>query len=373
MPVRIFLNVRLLVPPLLACVLAACGDAAGPEGGRIVEGVNFTELFAPPTPAEISAMLGEWAGRDVSARDVQVARTSPVSVGGASATVRVVSHRVAGVQHFGAIMVPAGAQPRSLPVLIVTHGGDDGVNIDEVLALLPFGFGSIQDKFVLVVPSFRSEPLVFEGTRFVSEGAPSPWDRDVDDALALLSVALQTTPEADPERIAVLGFSRGAAVGMLMAERDPRIDVVIEFFGPTDFFGPFVQDVVADALRGVLRDLPGLDHLNTQFIQPLKRGELTIDDVRPELLRRSAVHFAARLPELQVHHGTADAIVPVGEAERLIAVMQDLGRGQPDFEFFLYPGGAHDLFTLPGSIERTVAFLSRLLSPSAAVTLGATR
>ncbi|MBI4513985.1 MAG: alpha/beta fold hydrolase [Gemmatimonadetes bacterium] len=349
----------------LVCLLAACGDAAGPERDRIVEGVNFTKLFAPATSAEINAILGEWAGRDPSARDVEIVRTSPVPLGSTQGTVRIVSHRVDGVRHFGAILAPAGAQPGSLPVLVVAHGGDGGVDIDETLALLPFGFSSIQDKFVFVAPSFRSEPLVFERTTYLSEGEPSPWDRDVDDALALLNVALQTTPEADPERIAVLGFSRGAAVGMLMAERDARIDVVVEFFGPTDFFGPFVQDVVTDALRGVLRDLPGLDYLNQQFIQPLKRGELTIEDVRPELLRRSPVYFANRLPQLQVHHGTADTTVPVGEAERLFEVMRDLGRGEPGFEFFLYPGGGHNLFALPGSIERSVAFLSRLLTASA--------
>ncbi len=215
-----------------------------------------------------------------------------------------------------------------------------------------------------VAPSFRSEPLTFNTLQYVSGGDPSPWDRDVDDALALLNATLETTPEADPARIGVLGFSRGACVGLLMAIRDPRIDLVVEFFGPTDFFGPFVQEVVEEALRGQPRDLPGLDYLNRTFLQPLKSGELTIEDVRPELLRRSPVYFASHLPQVQVHHGTADDVVPVGEAQRLIEVMQQLGRAPPEFEYYLYFGGGHNPLELPGSIQRALAFLGRLVTGS---------
>ncbi|UCC81498.1 MAG: dienelactone hydrolase family protein [Gemmatimonadota bacterium] len=342
-------------------VLSACDDATGPED-HIVEGVNLTLLFAEPSQAEIDAVADEWSSRDVSAQDYQVVASADLNVGEVDVQVRVVSHTVDGVVHYGAIMVPAGAQPGSLPVLVYAHGGDGGVNIDETLGLLPLLLASDVQSFVFVAPSFRAEPLVFEGMTYLSGGPPSPWDRDVDDALAMLNVVAATVPEADAERIGVVGFSRGACVGLLMAERQPQIDVVVEFFGPTDFFGPFVQEVVEEALRGSLRDLPALEFLNDQFIQPLKNGVLTIGDVRPELIRRSPVYFAERLPQLQVHHGTADETVPVGEAQRLIDVMVLLGRGEPDFEWYLYEGGGHSPL-LPGAIDRTRAFLSRIVSP----------
>ncbi|MEE8550271.1 MAG: peptidase [Gemmatimonadota bacterium] len=360
-----FITVRFSLVTLLSIgLLSACGDSSSVEPeARIVEGVDFSELFAPPSSSEINTIMNDWAGRDVSAQAVLQVATSPVSIGSFQATLRVVSHNVNGAQHFGAILVPAGAQAGSLPVLVFAHGGDDGLNLDATLSLLPFLLGNLASQFVFIAPSFRSEALVFQGTEFLSGGEPSPWDHDVDDALALLNVALETTTEADPNRIGVLGFSRGACVGLLMAERDPRIDLVVEFFGPTDFFGPFVQDVVEEALRGGLRDLPGLNHLNDQFIQPLRSGQLSIEDMRLELLRRSPVNFGGRLPDLQVHHGTADGTVPVGEAERLIEVMQGLGRGEPEFEFHLYQGGGHDPLTLPNSLDRARTFLGRLLSP----------
>ncbi len=349
----------------LILVLSACSDGAGPD--RIVAGVNLDELFAPPTAAEVAAVRDEWGGRDVSARDVEIVKSDTVSGGTVTdVSVRVVAHTVGGVLHYGAVAVPSGATSASLPLLVVGHGGDGGIDIDDALLLLGFGLGDAVDDFVFVVPSFRSEPLFFQGTEFRSGGDPSPWDWDVDDALALLSAAGEIAPEADTSRIGVVGFSRGAGVGLLMAERDPRIDAVVEFFGPTDFFGTFVQDVVEEALRGMPRNLPGLAYLDAQFIQPLKRGELTIQDVRPELVRRSPVYFVDRLPQVQVHHGTADATVPVSQAERLIEVMQADGRHAPAFEYYLYTGGGHNPLSLPGSLDRTVAFLRRTLGVLAA-------
>jgi dipeptidyl aminopeptidase/acylaminoacyl peptidase len=344
---------------------SACSDSSSPtglqkDGDRIVAGVNFTRLFALPTSAEIVAIQNEWANRQVSAQGFQLEASLDVALGTTPATLRVVSHIVDGFRHYGAILAPTGAAANSLAVMVYTHGGDNGFSLDELQLIATFN-DNFLDKYAYIAPSFRSEPLRTNSETFLSEGDPSPWDRDVDDALALLEVALENTPAADPERIGVLGFSRGAAVAMLMAIRDPRIDLVVEFFGPTDFFGEFVQTVAEEAVLGTPRNLPGLDFLNATLIQPLKNGQLTIEDVRSEILRRSPVYFAAALPQLQVHHGTADATVPVTEAERLIAVMQDLGRTAPDFESYIYPNGGHNPFELSGSLLRAKDFLARLL------------
>ena len=285
------MNVRRLDAFLAAVSLSlwgACADSATAPHDRIVEGVNVSRLFAPPSQAEVTAMLDEWTNRDVQARGIQEVESTTVSLGTTPGTLRIVSHDVGGVRHFGAILAPSGAAARSLPVLVIAHGGDHGVDLSvDALPFLQLAFGDLVDDFVYVAPSFRSERLSFSGRDYVSGGEQSPWDRDVDDALALLNVALQTTPQADSGRIGVLGFSRGACVALLMGIRDSRIDLVAEYFGPTDFFGPFVQGAVEQALRGSPPDLPGADYINATFIQPLKRGELSIADVRPELLRRS--------------------------------------------------------------------------------------
>ncbi|NNF13722.1 MAG: peptidase [Gemmatimonadetes bacterium] len=343
-----------LVAPFVA---VGCSDAAGPDS-RVVGGVDLDVLFAPATASETAAVEAEWASREVAAVDVDVVRDTVITVSGVDLRVRVVSHSVGGVQHYGAILADTTLTGPA-PVLVYAHGGDGGVDVDDVLFLVPF-LGDIPSEFVWVIPSFRDEPLEFGSESWTSEGPASPWDRDVDDALSLVEAALDVEPAADPTRIVVLGFSRGAGVGLLMGIRDPRIDRVIEFFGPTDFFGPYVQEVTEEALRGEPRDLPGLGFLDESFIQPLARGELTMAQVRSQLVRRSAVLFADRLPALQVHHGTADIVVDVSQAEALIAAMDALGRSEPDFEAWIYEDGTHNPLSLSNSIPRTIAFLEAI-------------
>ncbi|MEN8375656.1 MAG: peptidase [Gemmatimonadota bacterium] len=346
---------------LFALVAAACGDDGTAPEDRVVAGVDLDVLFAPPTQAEIDAVANDWAGRDPVASQIQVVATGAVSILGIIPhTVTVVSHDVGGVLHYGAFVVPDGADPASLPIVVYLHGGDAGFAVNDVVTIAQFA-ADLAGNVVWVAPSFRAEALRFDGQTFTSGGPPSPWDRDVDDALALLDVALTTVPEIDPTRIGLLGLSRGAGVALLMAEREPSIDGVVEFFGPTDFFGEFVQDVTEEALLGTLRNLPGLEFLDGEFITPLRLGATTIPAVRGELVRRSAVLFADRLPDAQVHHGEADMVVEVSQAESLIRTMSGLGRMAPEFEAFLYPNGGHNPLTMDGSIPRTQDFLVGLL------------
>lgn len=354
----------LLWMPVLA--ILACGDGATEPQPENEEGVDLDALFAAPTRAELDAVRADWSTRTPSAMDVREVASATLPIGGTPASVRILAHRVDGYVHYGAVIVPEGRDPASLPVVVYAHGGDRGVSVEELVLIASLAPG-LRDEFGYVVPSFRSESIRFLGVEYRSEGPPSPWDRDVDDALGLLKAALQTTPELDAERIGVVGFSRGAAVGMLMAIRDPSVDVVVEFFGPTDFFGPYVRAIVEEALQGALRDLPGLAWLDQTLLQPLRLGTVTTAQVRLELVRRSSVLFAGQLPDVQVHHGTADPVVDVSQAEALIAAMAAIGREASSFEPWIYPGGVHNPLTLPGSVDRTAAFLSaRLVAPALA-------
>lgn len=364
---------------VVAAVLAGCGDDGSGPDPRVVAGVDLDVLFAPATQAEVDAVLADWAGRTPTASGFQVESTIESTLLDVDVRASVVSHVVDGNRHYSAFVVPFGdgAAPGPLPVLVYLHGGDNGFAVDDIFSLASFA-PDLAGRVVWVAPSFRAEAVRFEGMTFTSEGEPSPWDRDVDDALALLQVVAAEVPGADVSRVGLVGLSRGGGVALLMAERDPDIDLVVEFFGPTDFFDGFIQDVVADALRGVLRDLPGLEFLNGEFIVPLREEQTTIAAVRGELVRRSAVLYADRLPDLQVHHGELDPVVEVSQAESLIDTMLGLGRGanplcppvdgpsgtdDPLFEACLYPSGSHNPLTMNGSIPRAATFLERLLAP----------
>ena len=175
-------------------------------------GLDLNALFAPPTAMEIAQVEAEWQTREPEVGGVRLEQDSEIpAVLGSPLRVRILSHTVGGHRHYGAVVTPVGAaDPGSLPVILYAHGGDDGVNIDQiVLVNTLLQFQGLSAAFV--VPSYRSEPLQLGDEVFLSEGPPSPWDRDVDDTVSLLSVAFEQAPELDEERVAILGLSRGAA------------------------------------------------------------------------------------------------------------------------------------------------------------------
>lgn len=338
------------------------------EASRTVGGVDISELFAPPTSEEVEAVRSEWAERAVQVEDFDAGPTSEVELANGTFDVSIVSHAVEGVEHTGAFVMPQeGEGP--LAVLVYAHGGDQGVSLQEEVFPIIEALEELGQEVMLVVPSYRSETLRYSDLSFSSEGSPSPWDRDVDDSLALLQAALEEVSRADDDRIGVMGVSRGAAVGKLMAARDDRIDAVVSFFGPTDFYGSWVQGIVEEALRGNVLPLPGVETLVEDYVLPLQEEDLTTDEVRHEMTRRSIVNFVDELPAVQLHHGEEDRVVPVSEATQLRRAMESAGREadeEGDFQYFVYPAdpsyddtdlGQHSPEALPESIERTRSFL----------------
>ena len=339
--------------------------AAGPAGAAanvyaIDLEAELDDIFAAPAAGEIEAVGADWAVRDTSAVDVFVEFAEAYPLNDTPANLRVVSHQVGEVRHYGAILAPDSAAPGTLPVLMYLHGGESGVDVSEVDIIGHF-LGELRDRFVYVIPSFRSERLEYGDRVWVSTGPPGHWDYDVDDALALLNVALELTPQAKPDGVSIIGGSRGAGVAMLAGIRDERIENIIAFFGPTDFFDVWVRQIVREAALGRPRRLTGVDYMDSTFVQPYLRGEIGVAELRLELVRRSSVLFAEALPAVQLHHGDSDETVPVSQAYSMIRAMEALGREPPGFEAFIYQGGGHDVFDLRGAIERAVGFLTRAL------------
>ena len=339
----------------------SAGDVTTTVGAEALDlEAELDVLFAAPSQAEIDTIRADWASRDFSAFNVRVELSEELSLAGSPTNLRIISHVVAGARHYGAIVVPNGASAESLHVVSYFHGGDGGVSVAD-LQFVAQALGELRDSFVYVVPSFRSEPLRHGGETWVSEGTSSPWDYDVDDAMALVSVAFETTPEARPGGYSIIGGSRGAGVALLAGARDKRIERLVAFFGPTDFFDDWVRGIVRDAALRMPRNLPGVSHLDTTVVQPFIRGDITHADARLEFVRRSSVLYAADLPGVQLHHGTLDQVVSVSQAESLIRAMQELGRGPPDFEAYIYDGGGHDFLTLQKAVERAIEYVSRAL------------
>lgn len=382
---------HLVALPLLALalvVLPACDAVMEPvpSTDTVRFGVNFTRLFGAPTADEVGAVRAEWAARTPTATGIQVVGPA---VGPDGSQLYVVSHLITSgpggggtARHYGLVRVPPGAA--NLPVLVMHHGGDQGTGTFDPTAnsglfaqraAFPVLFG----QTVQVLPSYRSEPLRTDGfptlgTGLVSGGTPSPWDYDVDDAMALLSAVLardEFASATDENRVGAIGFSRGANVALLHNVRDPRVRAVTNYYGPSDFYNPVTDDLAASLLGGFPRALmlPGGPFLRDNVLRPLQGPNATedprldYDRGRREVIRRSASLFTAQMRNVQVHHHQTDAVVPVPISQAFNARAQ-AARPQGAYEFTIYtnalpPGvsSTHNAEAMPASLTATEAFM----------------
>ncbi len=298
---------------------------------------TLDEMLRDPAPAEIARVRAAWKDADLAPRAVVVERTGDVVLAGVPFAVRVVSHGVPGGMEYGVILVPKGARPASLGVVVEAKGVSwnffplkvpDGLDVPGIL-------GADVGKFVLVVPGFRGEEVQLAGESFRSPAPHESWSGAVEDLLALLNVALATTPEADPFRVGIFGRSRGASVALLAAARDPRLRCAAAWAGPADWFrsmtpeGLTPREAWASALRrGAKRDEEGGQDLYN-FLRFARAGTEGLTAVRGRLIASSPLYFVESLPRAQLHYGTEDSMVPVRNAraiERRLAVFPGAAR-----------------------------------------------
>ena len=356
------LRTRVAVVPLLL-LLAATGHVRDAKPGGWTLPFTLEALFAPPTPAEIAGVRDAWLARDLRPVDVTVVEVEPYDLGRVRGEIRIVSHRVRGSLHYGAVIVPHGAAPRSCAVIIDAKG----VSWDYFPRRLDQPPGAVvaaasdQAKYVTLVPGYRGERLILGDRTFVSEGDRTDvWDGATDDTIAFLTAALRVTPEADPERIGIFGRSRGGTVALLAGARDPRIRAVVAWAAPTDHFTP-IDEQAGWARResvalGLRRKSPPSE-VGGQFIELFLRDAIArkreLADVRRHMLAGSPLYFAETLPATQFHYGEDDWIVPQRNG-------RELARRRPDADAHFYPGYGHGTDSATAN-RLTGAFFAKML------------
>lgn len=265
--------------------------------------------------ADLAAILADWSSRSPRPEGWTVVD----SLVDTSSVTQLVRFSVEGVPQGALVRRPLKATGK-LPVVLFCHPSDDGMGT-SYLNFLIFALGTLADQVLIVAPAFRGETASLGTDSVISPSfSQSPWDRDVDDAMAVLSAGLSLY-SADSSRVAALGYSRGGGVALLASLRDPRIGSVFDISGPADLFAPSFQRVAIGLFAGGTSTLPGIKVLDTLLIKPFASGRISADSLRRGMLRRSPARWARSglLPLTQAVHGDADSTVNIDQSYALVA------------------------------------------------------
>jgi carboxymethylenebutenolidase len=192
------------------------------------------------------------------------------------------------------------AAPGKYPAVLALHGSG---GIREGWSDQPSRLMAGQGYSVFLVHYFERTGTTWADRETTHRHFPD-WMRAIGDAITF---AMQHE-SVEPDRVALLGFSLGAYLALAVASVDPRVKVVVDFFG-------------------------GL----------------------PEEL-----HGFTRMTPVLILHGEEDRVVPVSEATRL---QQLLERAGTPYEIKLYPGAGHIFNGMQflDAGQRTVQFLKKHL------------
>lgn len=287
------------------------------------------KVLIEPSPQEVEAILQHLRKQDLSPKDVIIHDAILLSN---SNKLYVLSHKVEGLTHFGAIIIPAKNKGKKLPVIIFATGGD-GMNkefdisrdFNHSEAQFPSFLGEELDaKFIVVIPSFRGQQLIIGNKKYQSDGNLSDsFGGATTDALTLLNVTLKTFVQADENRISIYGGSRGGTVALLASSRDRRIIRTVVVAAPTD-------------MKALYQLYP--DQFKLLFFNDLLSGNITQREARRKFIGISPIYFTKELPMVQLHHDNKDPFVPIEFARTLVKNMTTNGK---NIDYYFYDEGIH--------------------------------
>lgn len=248
------------------------------------------------------------------------------------------------------------ADPGTRPVLVWVHGGVHG---DWSTLYLPFVLDAVSRGYIVVAPDYRGSTGY--GKEF--HDAIDYGGYEIDDVISAADFVVENLPEADPDRIAVMGWSHGGYIASLAAFREEHpfraavaIVPVSNLIFRLSYKGPFYQALFATQKR-----IGGLPH-----------------EQREIYVERSPVYHVDRLEiPLLVHVATNDEDVDFVEAEMFVHALQVKKPDLAETKIYVDPPGGHSFSRLVDathqvletpelldSWRRTWDFLARHLSPS---------
>lgn len=253
-------------------------------------------LSRTPVSVEDSPDLAPWIERAPALRDVRVSTLEYDSDG-----VEVSAHLVA----------PADAE--AAPTVVYARGGGRLNQVTPFVVathIAPLAAAG----YCVIATRYRSEP----------NGRDEFGGADVADLVNVVGL-LEQLPEADPARVGLLGWSRGAMMVHLALAHAP---------------GPFRAAVCAAGVADSFAELKRRPEMEGVFARHIPSFE---DHRDREVARRSPILWADRLPRdvpILLLHGGADWRVSPHESLRLAGRFLDLAIPH---RLVLYEGGEHGI------------------------------
>lgn len=309
----------------IASLATSTPSVAAPEGGPAVD----------PTS------LPAFAQRQFNGRDFTVGQ---VLAENEAYTRRYITYTSGDLKISGIMNVPKGTGP--FPVLILNHG-----HIDTSVYTNGRGLKREQDYlarhgYVVIHPDYRNHAE--------SDDDPDTdrrfrlgYAEDVINAIHALRAA--NPPFADVDRIGMLGHSMGGGIAWQIAVTQPDlVDAVV-------LFAPVSADVRDNFEKWTKRRPEVAEAIVAEHGTPADNPEFW-DNISPQTFFKNI-----RVP-IVIHHGTADASVPLAWSERSTKELQRLGK---EVTLNTYPGEPHEfIHAWPTVMQRTTDFFDRILKNS---------
>lgn len=329
-------------------ILATPSPGATPEPIATHTATNTPTATVTPTPTPHPLTMEAMRARDYPGSDIVIEQTLD---SGSNYYRYVATYLSEGLKIFGLLTIPYGDPPEGgWPAIIFNHGYIPPDQYRTTERYVAHVNSLASNGYVVFKPDYRGHGD--------SEGAPTGGYSSPAYTIDVLNAksSIQRYPGVNPDKIGMWGHSMGGHLTL-------RAMVT-------------VSDIKAGVIwAGVVGSYPDL-LTNWRRARPTLATPGRLSRIREDLTQtygswETNPEFWASISPidnvreisgpLQLHHGTADAEVPIEFSESLYQAMLDAGG---EVEFYTYPDSDHNIAqSFSTAMQRTIEFFDRYLKP----------